>query len=189
LSYHGIDIGSLTKSSSGDSVTLRVTVGEAEEMLGTTYNVYYHPESDDYVVRTLSYNIPTALHGHVDLVSPTTYFGTIKSMRATNHLSTKGQILQSEAERDASELLSILAVPSSCKETITPACLKALYNTTSYTPSETSKNILGIVGYLEEYANDADLQVIDYCHKSRIYGGKKVLHAALDFLQEVPHCS
>jgi tripeptidyl-peptidase-1 len=50
-------------------------------------------------------------------------------------------------------------VPSSCSSTITPACLRALYNTSAYTPAATSENKFGIAGYLEEYANDADLQV------------------------------
>jgi tripeptidyl-peptidase-1 len=49
-------------------------------------------------------------------------------------------------------------VPSSCSSTITPACLRALYGTSSYTPAATSTNKLGVAGYLEEYANDADLQ-------------------------------
>ncbi|TFY80682.1 hypothetical protein EWM64_g3330, partial [Hericium alpestre] len=38
------------------------------------------------------------------------------------------------------------------------ACLRALYNSTSYVTKATSRNRLGIAGYLEQYANFADLQ-------------------------------
>jgi tripeptidyl-peptidase-1 len=48
---------------------------------------------------------------------------------------------------------------ASCSSTVTPSCLRALYNTASYTPAATATNKFGIVGYLEEFANYADLQV------------------------------
>ena len=46
-----------------------------------------------------------------------------------------------------------------CSGEITPACLRELYNSSTYTPSATRNNSLGITGYLGEYANYADLQV------------------------------
>ena len=37
--------------------------------------------------------------------------------------------------------------------------MQALYNTTGYVPQATDVNSIGVAGYLEEFANDADLQV------------------------------
>jgi tripeptidyl-peptidase-1 len=47
----------------------------------------------------------------------------------------------------------------SCSLNVTPSCLRALYTTASYTPQAAGKNQFGIAGYLNEYANYADLQV------------------------------
>ena len=91
----------------------------------------------------------------MNVVAPTTYFSTTRSMRSTIHKVTPAAPV------------SDVTVPSSCANTITPTCLKDLYNTTSYTPKSTSTNTLGIAGYLEEYANRADLQVGAVCDELR----------------------
>ncbi|KAG6836128.1 hypothetical protein H0H93_011087 [Arthromyces matolae] len=151
LEYHGVAPENISYSTGGgDWVTIRVSVADAERMLNTKYHVYEHSASSERVVRTLSYSLPRDLHDHVDLVSPTTYFGTTRSMRATSFLEP--------AHADTFEKGSELdAVPSSCNSTITISCLQNLYNTVNYKPSA-KNNSLGIVGYLEEFANRADLQ-------------------------------
>lgn len=50
------------------------------------------------------------------------------------------------------------AVPASCASTITPACLQALYGIPT-TPATTTSNKLGVSGYIEQFANEADLKV------------------------------
>lgn len=50
------------------------------------------------------------------------------------------------------------SVPASCNTKITPDCLARLYGTKGYVPKATKKNAIGIAGYLDEFANDADLQ-------------------------------
>lgn len=50
-------------------------------------------------------------------------------------------------------------VDASCNKTITVTCLKQLYNAVGYVPSATKVNQIGITGYLEQYANKADLQL------------------------------
>ncbi|KZP13756.1 subtilisin-like protein [Athelia psychrophila] len=143
LAHHGVDTSACQRTGANDWVTIRVTVAQAERMLGTTYNVYRHSTTLQDVVRTLEYSLPDALEGHVDVVAPTTYFGTTRSMRTAIHSVTP---------------VSDVAVPLTCSVAITPTCLQDLYNTAAYTPKATSTNKLGIVGYLEEYANRADLQ-------------------------------
>lgn len=104
----------------------------------------------------MGYSLPKDLHGHVDVVSPTTYFSTMRSMKATHHLQPEIQALESDIKIATDAVKAV--VPSSCSTTITPSCLRALYNTSSYTPKATDTNKLGVAGYLEEYANRADLQ-------------------------------
>ena len=130
-------------------------------MLGNEYSIFRHGKSEDYVIRSMNYSLPSALHGHVAVVAPTTYFGTMKSMRATSHVNFDAPTVESDA--NIAHLLtspkSLATVPSSCSTTITPACLRALYNTSTYVPAATDVNILGVAGYLDEFANRADLQV------------------------------
>jgi len=124
-------------------------------MLGAKYNVYQHGPSGEEVVRTLSYSLPQELHSHIDVVAPTTYFGTLRSMRSTS-------FIQPRPGNDAGASLvpiSDATVPASCRTTITPTCLRDLYNTSTYVPAATNVNKLGVAGYLGEFANTADLQV------------------------------
>lgn len=124
--------------------------------VGTKYNVYRNTKTSEDVVRTMGYSLPSVLHGHVDVVAPTTYFSSTRSMKATSFRVT---------EKPGSK------ATVSCANTITPTCLKDLYNTTAYTPKATSSNKLGIVGYLEQYANRADLQVCAAFHRERVSCG------------------
>lgn len=157
LEAHGLtDDDVVHRTGGGDWVTVRVSVHQAERMLGTKYSVYHHPRSGEKVVRTLAYSLPRELHSHIDVVAPTTYFGTMRSMRATSFLQPEIKAIDNSV--DNSTLDVDATVPSSCATTITPACLRALYNTVNYVPSQTSRNGLGVAGYLDEFANRADLQ-------------------------------
>ncbi|KAJ7036507.1 peptidase S8/S53 domain-containing protein [Mycena alexandri] len=156
LQHHGINpTDAHFLSAGGEWITIRVSVAQAERMLGTTYGVYYHAASGSSVVRTMEYSLPQELHSHVDVVTPTTYFGTLHSMRSTSFIQAHTTV--GDEDSFAAEI-SPLAVPASCGTTITPACLRALYNTTAYVPKATATNRLGVAGYLAEFANDADLQ-------------------------------
>jgi tripeptidyl-peptidase-1 len=150
LAHHNVSASAATPA--GDWLALTLSVAQAERMLGARYAVYAHPGAADVVVRTLSYRLPRALHAHVDVVAPTTYFGTLRAMRTHSRpaVARPAEPLVTTPGADAT-------VPSSCSSSITPACLKALYNIT-YTPVSTATNKLGVAGYLEEYANDADLK-------------------------------
>ncbi|KAG6857498.1 hypothetical protein H0H87_002123 [Tephrocybe sp. NHM501043] len=148
LDFHGVDPENVAYSSGGGEwVTIRVSVAQAERMLDTKYSVYSHPSSSDRVVRTLSYSLPRELHSHIDLVTPTTYFGTTRSMRATSFLEPITQANKFNT-----------AAASNCSTSITPACLRDLYHTAGYKPTQAHVNKLGVAGFLDEFANYADLQ-------------------------------
>ena len=156
LVFHGVDPTHIStqRSTAGDWVTIQVTVEQAERLLGTKYNVYEHTLSGDQVVRTLSYSLPQELHSHIDVVVPTTYFGTMRSMKATSFLQPA---IKPQSSKEGA--LAPGELPLGCGTIITPACLRALYYTADYVPSATDTNKLGVAGYLKEYANYADLQV------------------------------
>ena len=160
LEFHGIDpMNFVYRSGSGDWVTFRIPVDLAEKMLSAKYNIYHHTTSGEEVVRTLSYSLPKELHDHIDVISPCTYFGTVRSMKVTSFPhrdSTLHNIVQDDTL--ASSVPEGTLAPS-CNTTITPACLRALYNTSGYVPISTNVNKLAVAGYLNYFANYADLQV------------------------------
>ncbi|KAF9456972.1 peptidase S8/S53 domain-containing protein [Collybia nuda] len=154
LDYHGI--GAQHTNWSNDWVIVRVTVAQAERMLGAKYNVYHHSASSERVVRTLSYSLPRDLHSRVDVVAPTTYFATVRSMRATSFLQPNLKL--TEGVSQATDI-SNGRVPASCGTKITLECLHTLYNTKGYVPTSTATNKIGVAGYLDEFANYADLEI------------------------------
>jgi tripeptidyl-peptidase I len=180
LQHHDIDVASCHRSDAGDWLRLNVTVTQAERMLGNKYGVYHHVGSSDGVVRAMSYSIPAALMPHISVITPTTYFSTIKSMRATSHLEPEKDIIE------AVKPISDVTPPASCASTITPTCLRDLYNTSTYVPKATAKNSLGVAGYLEEFANTADLKVclvlIAFVSLSLSTDNHHV-----DLLEQIPH--
>ena len=152
LASHDIDLTTAVQHSGSSSwLSLRIPVAQAERMLNTKYSIFYHPSTSSHIVRTMEYSLPRDLHSHIDVISPTTYFGSMKALKATNFLMPK----VSPAEESVNP--GQLAAP--CSSTVTPACLRVQYNSSTYLPIYTSRNILGIAGYLGEYANNADLQV------------------------------
>ncbi|PSR82588.1 hypothetical protein PHLCEN_2v6021 [Hermanssonia centrifuga] len=173
LAAHGIDLGLVQRMNGGSWLTVPVKVEQASRMLNTTYSIFQHDSTSEYIVRTTSYSLPTILHDHIGVVSPTTYFSTMRSMRTTSFLQPHIKPLDNDIDT-AAKLVdpgSLATVPSSCSTTITPACLRALYNSTTYVPKATATNKLGIAGYLEEFANNADLQTFFKKFRTDAVGG------------------
>ncbi|QRW22865.1 tripeptidyl-peptidase I [Rhizoctonia solani] len=167
LRSHGATVSG--RSSAGDWIHVTVPVSRAEKMLGTKYNIYRHT-SGTHIVRSESYALPRSLDSHIDVVQPTTYFGRINERSTAESSSelekrastvfvlpdSEDEKLKQVAEEPAGKVEA--AVPSSCSSTITPACLKALYKTDSYTPKAGNSSSIGITGYLDQYASISDLQ-------------------------------
>ncbi|KAJ7437142.1 peptidase S8/S53 domain-containing protein [Mycena galericulata] len=146
LSSHGIEEEDIGQSAAGDWVTISIPVSLAEKMLDTA-------------IRTTSYSVPKAVFDHVELIQPTTLFGRLRKMKSTIH-----SISKTPADVQSANLPAIvdpatgLAVDPSCNSTITITCLKELYNAVGVTPSAKVGNSIAVTGYLEQFANRADLQ-------------------------------
>ena len=133
------DSGVTQLTSDGEWVRFAATVSKANELLGANF-MYYESEGVQKL-RTLQYSIPDALAQHVDLVTPTTYFGKTVAQAPVLHYS-EDQIASRQA--------------ASCSSSITPSCLKQLYNVT-YTPSATSGSKIGFGNFLNQTARTSDL--------------------------------
>ncbi|KAF2645222.1 subtilisin-like protein [Massarina eburnea CBS 473.64] len=130
----------------GDYVTVQASVNTIEKLLHTEYSTFVRAGTNEKTLRTLEYSLPTFLTGHVDMVQPTTFFG-LSQLRST--IKEHHEITEEEAEIDA-----VAAVPGCTGTRITPTCLANLYNFASATNQ--SVGLLGIAGFLEEYAIKTD---------------------------------
>jgi tripeptidyl-peptidase-1 len=153
LSSSGIN----TYTAQGDSVWLKASVAQANSLLGTTFNTYTDTQGVPKI-RTTQYSIPQGLKAHIDLVSPTTYFGTTQAMRSIK--STYSRPRASLAERATT-------LPAGCNSTIvyqnhsyaglTPDCLRYIYNVKDYKPSVKSGSKIAFSSFLNESASFSDL--------------------------------
>ncbi|TFK49384.1 subtilisin-like protein [Heliocybe sulcata] len=143
LSSEGISASTI--SPAGDWLQFSIPVSKANELFDADFSVFTHSESGKQAVRTLSYSIPQELVGHLDLVHPTITFPNPYS-----HLPVVSSPAPKNVTVDA-------AVPSSCARTVTPTCLQDLYGIPT-TPATESSNRLAVSGFIEQYANQADLR-------------------------------
>ncbi|KUJ18956.1 subtilisin-like protein [Mollisia scopiformis] len=134
-------------SEDGHFITFATTVQNAGSLLNTTFATFTSGSVSK--IRTMQYSIPDELVKYIDLVSPTTYFGKTvanapKYVRAT------------ETEKTYPPSSSV-TVDASCQTSITPTCIKELYNIGNYTPDPHSGSHVGFGSFLNQSALYADL--------------------------------
>ena len=126
------------------------------------YHVWTHDQSGDAVVRTTAYSLPEHLHDHVELVQPTTMFTRTKALRTTFRFDEGEATFKAASSADTPPISVPSAsgghVDASCNKTITITCIQQLYNAVGFAPDVKHGNEIGITGYLEQFANIADLQ-------------------------------
>ncbi|KAI0055947.1 family S53 protease [Artomyces pyxidatus] len=147
LSAHGLNATPF--SPAGDWLSLDLTVTQANTIFDTQFSTFAHVETGAKSVRALQYSIPTALRGHLDFVHPTITFP---------HPINHGPVLSTPLSKGAatSRSSNSNAVPASCKQAITPACLQALYGIPTAKATQSS-SVLGVSGLAGSFANRADL--------------------------------
>ncbi|KAH9176752.1 subtilisin-like protein [Lactarius sanguifluus] len=153
LAHRGIPPSAISTKHGGSWLTvIGVPVSRANELLSASYQLYRHIETNDTVLRTLSYGLPTALLEHVQNVAPTTHFGFPRTPRMPHDEAAGAQ-----KRVPAGEPVTVL---SSRQEQpyVTPSFLRSLYKTSSYVPIAADRNALGVVGFLDDYPNPDDLR-------------------------------
>jgi tripeptidyl-peptidase-1 len=144
-----------TYTAQGDSVWLKASVAQANSLLGTTFNTYTDAQGVPKI-RTTQYSIPEGLKAHIDLVSPTTYFGTTQAMRNIKSTYSRPSLVERAT-----------TLPAGCNSTIvyqnhsyaglTPDCLRYIYNVKDYKPSVKSGSKIAFSSFLNESASFSDL--------------------------------
>ncbi|KAH9180562.1 subtilisin-like protein [Lactarius sanguifluus] len=155
LEHHRVTSSSVSVTHGGSFLTVTgVSVSQANDLLGASYQLYTHTKTNETIVRTLGYSLPVVLHGHLQTVAPTTFFSS--------------SLTQRPSPRKHSGVAAVRPVKSPSGEpvtmplsrritTVTPAFLRWLYSTFAYVPSAMDQNVVGVTGYGREYSSPADL--------------------------------
>ncbi|KAH9006770.1 subtilisin-like protein [Lactarius hatsudake] len=151
LEYHGVPSSSVSMTHGGTTLTLSgVSIIQANALLGASYQLYRHVETNETIVRTIGYALPAALHRLVQTVAPTTCFSAPHTQWHSQRKRSGG------AKKPASgEPATVLS--SRNGDWTTPSFLRSLYKTTEYTPVAPDRNAIGIVGILNDYPSPEDL--------------------------------
>ncbi|KAF8148291.1 family S53 protease [Crassisporium funariophilum] len=145
------DIFAKTVSPAGDWLEFSIPINKANSLIAANFQVFQHPETGKEFVRTLSYSIPEALLGHIDVVHPTTTFDN--PFVHLPFVSNPNAPVQKPEDEFEIESRADLAT---CATAVTPACLEALYGIPT-TAGTQSTNVLGVSGFIDQFANQADL--------------------------------
>ncbi|KAF8257708.1 subtilisin-like protein [Lactarius quietus] len=156
LRHHSVSSSSISVTHGGSSLLLAgVSVSQANNLLGASYQLYNHVETNETILRTISYSLPVVLDAHVQTVDPTTCFS---SPRTPWHTSRNHSSSAAGMEEKSGEPVIRLSNRDESDEA-TPSFLRWIYKTWGYTPSETHRNALGIVGFVKQYPSPTDLKL------------------------------
>ncbi|KAJ6480923.1 family S53 protease [Mycena sanguinolenta] len=150
LSENGITATSA--SPAGDLLEIKLAVGKANTLLGTQFGAFTHTANGKTIIRTLSYSIPASLQSHIRFIHPTIAFVPPLSLPSVNAVKVKRDTVVEERVEPTS-----VAVPASCANVVNPACIEAIYNFPTDIANSSAQNTLGVAGYIDQYANFADL--------------------------------
>lgn len=124
-------------------------------MLDTKFNYFIQTadKTQTKKIRTLHYSVPSKVAPHIAMIQPTTRFGQMKA-DASNVFIVED--FDSHPQAPA-PVVPQQAVDPSCDYKITPACLRAIYNVGDYRADPKACSLLGVCGYLDQYAKYEEL--------------------------------
>ncbi|KAM5352912.1 hypothetical protein ACJ41O_005634 [Fusarium nematophilum] len=132
----------------GAFIDFALDVAGANSLLGGDYQ--YYVKDGQTKLRTLSYSIPDALAEHIQYVDPSTNFGSTAAFAPVSRPSRTAVSKRNDAPTESS-------VDASCQTSITPSCLKQMYNIGDYTPDAESGSTIGFSSFLGQSALYSDV--------------------------------
>jgi tripeptidyl-peptidase-1 len=153
LAYNGVPPSSISVTLGGGWLTAAaVPVSRANKLLGASYQLYNHIQTNETILRTVGYALPAALHIHVQTIAPTTAFTSTQDVQQTPRSRSGGAAAEAAASGEPVDLLSRQVPPY-----VQPSFLRSLYSTIAYTPAATDQNVLGIAAFSTKYPSQEDL--------------------------------
>ncbi|XDG04152.1 hypothetical protein ABKA04_003767 [Annulohypoxylon sp. FPYF3050] len=135
----------------GEWINFKTTVLRASSLLNTHFEVYKNAGTNVQRVRTLHYSVPDEVRSHITMIQPTTRFGQMKPQAVQVYEVIEQQEMAHKFQI-ASEIPSQNLNVTFCNSTVTPECLRALYNVGDTTADPDVPTVFGVSGFLDEYA-------------------------------------
>ncbi|KAI9431520.1 subtilisin-like protein [Lactarius indigo] len=169
LEHHGV-LSSFSVTQSGNWLKLiGLPLSQADNLLGASFQLYRHIDTNDTILRTLSYALPDVLHTHVQTITPTTYFGPPRTQRQAPRMRPGG-VTEAQAKPESKELARVTSIGDDGSDgdggdddddddDVAPSYMRWLYNTLGYEPKAADRNALGIVGFNGDYPSPQDLEL------------------------------
>ncbi|KAJ7582371.1 family S53 protease-like protein [Mycena floridula] len=139
-------------------LSFSIPVSQANSLLDANFEEYVHTESGVASIRTLGYSIPADLQNHIDVVHPTTSF--VPPLTSGHSPTFVTSFVPSTNVNGTNG-----TAPDSCATTITPDCIFDLYGVpqdaasqSSNTSNASSTNIIAVTGFINQFAQQSDLQ-------------------------------
>ncbi|KAI5860193.1 subtilisin-like protein [Durotheca rogersii] len=135
----------------GEWIHFRTTASQAANLLSADFQVYNHIGTNTQRIRTLRYSVPEEVRPHVTMIQPTTRFGQVKP-QALEVIDVFEQNETRLSPQGAAEMPTRDLDAAVCNSTVTPKCLRALYNVGDTIADASVPGFLGVSGFLEQYA-------------------------------------
>lgn len=132
----------------GDWLDFTADVETADRMVNASFVKYRENTGPGVIIRTRQYSLPDEVARHIDMIEPTTRFPRESRLRKPGS-AHYDQALQAPVD------------PNDCNRTITPDCLRTLYNLplTSTLKNTSTHGHIGVAGFLEQYPQQRDFDI------------------------------
>jgi tripeptidyl-peptidase-1 len=146
LESSGVPASSISTTQGGGWLTVAdVPVSQANELLGASYQLYYHAGMNKTILRTVGYALPSALHIHVKTIVPTTAFAPTQQSPRSRSSGAAAQA----ANATLGEPVNVLSRVPELNNDLNS--VRSFYRMITYVPAAPDENSLGIVGFADEY--------------------------------------
>ena len=127
----------------GQWINFYTSTTEAERILGAKFRLYRNEAAGLERIRTLQYSLPAALHRYVHMIQPTTRFGQYRPERST--IFEEFEVLPANTAKTAFSRYTGPGLDADfCNSTITPQCLRDLYEIGDARGSDSNGRCLGL---------------------------------------------
>ncbi|RAK96168.1 S53 family peptidase [Aspergillus ibericus CBS 121593] len=128
----------------GDWIAFTVPLSKAESMMRTEFHSFHRPGTNVTQIRTLKYSVPENIDPYLQMIQPTTHFGQPKT--------------QTSLPGFVPVTIDVDDPNGNCSTAVTPGCLRQLYGIFDTRADPDPSNVLGVSGYLDQYARYSDLE-------------------------------
>ncbi|KAH0443357.1 hypothetical protein CcaCcLH18_01038 [Colletotrichum camelliae] len=139
----------------GRFVNFATDVGTANRILGA--NFAYYDVQGTMKLRTQQYSLPDTMAEHIELVTPTTYFGKMKSDPAFAAPMPAGAMPPMPPPLTRRQGQNPPGATANCSKAFTPACFELAYNYGAYQADPAAGSRVGFASFLNQSARQDDL--------------------------------